>query len=106
MGEGCRDKAVLVATRIYGLPNNPRARVAAGRVHSVLVTDDVRADDEDVENASKCTQLYSWGSGNSGRLGVGSQQDADAPELVPYLDGEDILGAACGHDHTLVLTVM
>jgi Regulator of chromosome condensation (RCC1) repeat len=106
LGDACKSHAVLEATRIYGTPNNASALIAAGRAHSILVTDDVRPEDDDVENAAKFTQVYSWGSGNSGRLGVGSQQDAHAPELVPYLDGEELLGAACGHDHTLILASM
>lgn len=48
-------------------------------------------------------QVFAWGSGRNGRLGLGTQQSAAAPELIDYLDGCDIKDISCGHDHTLVL---
>lgn len=45
----------------------------------------------------------SWGAAQNGRLGSGLGEDANCPELVPDVDGERILGLACGLDHTLVL---
>ena len=46
----------------------------------------------------------SWGAAQQGRLGTGQLEDAPYPELVPDLDGaEQLLGLACGLDHTLVL---
>ncbi|KAK9803170.1 hypothetical protein WJX72_007973 [[Myrmecia] bisecta] len=92
-------------TQIYGLPHNPAARLAAGRVHSILVTDDVLSggDDDMAEHGTTLTQLYSWGSGLNGRLGLGTQKDSPVPELLAELDGAEIYDVACGHDHTLVL---
>ncbi|KAL3146508.1 hypothetical protein ABBQ32_000759 [Trebouxia sp. C0010 RCD-2024] len=99
---------VVHPTQIFGLPENSNAMIAAARVHSVLASEDLCDDPETAgqphdETLNSLTQLYSWGSGHSGRLGLGYQQDMDVPEMVSELDGTEILGIACGHDHTLVL---
>ena len=97
-----------VCLQIFGLPENSKAMIAAARVHSVLASEDLYIDPETAgqphdETLNSLTQLYSWGSGHSGRLGLGYQQDMDVPEMVSELDGTEILDIACGHDHTLVL---
>ena len=46
---------------------------------------------------------YSWGSAKNGRLGTGMFEDASFPEMLPDLDGEQLVDLACGLDHTLVL---
>ena len=101
--------AASVRVQIYGLPENSNAVIAAARVHSILASEDQFIDpelDPDLphdETLNVLTQLYSWGSGHNGRLGLGYQQDMDVPEMVSELDGTEILDVACGHDHTLVL---
>lgn len=45
----------------------------------------------------------SWGSAQGGRLGTGMFEDALFPEMLPDLDGEHMVGLACGLDHSLVL---
>ena len=94
--------------QIYGLPENSKALVAAARVHSILASEDLFVDIEATdtpqdETLNSLTQLYAWGSGHNGRLGLGLQQDMTVPEMVSDLDGADILDLACGYDHTLVL---
>ena len=94
--------------QIFGLPENSTAIVAAARVHSVLASEDLSIDPETAdlphdETLNSLTQMYSWGSGHNGRLGLGYQQDMNVPEMVSDLDGTEILDVACGHDHTLVL---
>ena len=94
--------------QIFGLPENRDAVVAAGRVHSVLASEDLFVDPEATEQPldetlDSLTQFYAWGSGHNGRLGLGYQQDMTAPEMISELDGAEILDVACGHDHTLVL---
>ena len=49
--------------------------------------------------------LYSWGSGDRGRLGIGSEVDAWAPQQVADLVGKRVVQVACGTVHTLALTV-
>lgn len=99
-------------TCIYGVAHNPSALIAAGRVHSVLVTDDVRhytdssAQPRAYGKSWPClTMTHSFGAAANGRLGTGTYESSAFPELVPELDGEAVLDIACGHDHTLVLTV-
>eukprot|EP00930_Biecheleria_cincta_P057367 TRINITY_DN43318_c0_g1_i1.p1 TRINITY_DN43318_c0_g1~~TRINITY_DN43318_c0_g1_i1.p1 ORF type:complete len:1350 (-),score=217.80 TRINITY_DN43318_c0_g1_i1:35-4024(-) len=50
-------------------------------------------------------EVYSWGSGNYGRLGLGSGTDVQQPQLVSgVLNGCEIIGAACGWYHSAVVT--
>jgi alpha-tubulin suppressor-like RCC1 family protein len=50
-------------------------------------------------------QLYCWGSGDRGRLGIGSEVDAWAPQQVADLAGKRVVQVACGTVHTLALTI-
>ncbi len=100
--------------QIFGLPENNRALVAAGGVHSILASRDLfdewlmRKETAHLlhnDTLNSMTQCYAWGSGNNGCLGLGFQQhiDTGVPEIVSELDGAEILDVACGHEHTLVL---
>lgn len=62
--------------------------VSCGRVHSVAVTDD--------------GQLWVWGCGKNGRLGLGSSFDESEPTLVEIEDYK-VVQAVAGFDHTLLL---
>ncbi len=68
--------------------------IAAGRVHSLACVD--AADDG-------APLIFTWGSGRNGRLGHGDQEDAERPRVVEALRGRQVLQAAAGHDHTLML---
>eukprot|EP01088_Endostelium_zonatum_P020096 TRINITY_DN7243_c0_g1_i1.p1 TRINITY_DN7243_c0_g1~~TRINITY_DN7243_c0_g1_i1.p1 ORF type:complete len:631 (+),score=137.51 TRINITY_DN7243_c0_g1_i1:27-1919(+) len=48
--------------------------------------------------------LYTWGSGHSGRLGQGHERDRFTPFLVPSLSQTHISQVSCGDYHTLALT--
>ncbi|KAL2348531.1 hypothetical protein Fmac_002531 [Flemingia macrophylla] len=63
--------------------------VSGGRAHSLALT-------------SK-GELWVWGSGKSGRLGLGSSVDQEEPFCLDYLEGFQILQAVSGFDHNLVL---
>lgn len=63
--------------------------VSGGRAHSVALT-------------SK-GEVWVWGSGRNGRLGLGSSMDEAEPQLVDYLEGSEVLQAVSGFDHNLVL---
>ena len=41
-------------------------------------------------------QLYSWGSGDGGRLGHGDCQSHDSPTPVAALAGKHVTAASCG----------
>lgn len=51
-------------------------------------------------------QLFVWGSGNSGRLGLGRarQSDVYTPTFVESLSGHDIVQVSCGVTHTVART--
>lgn len=65
-----------------------RPLIAAGRVHSLVAPD---------------VGLLAFGNGQNGRLGLGSSQNAGAPEAVPGFEDAHVVGIACGHDHSTIL---
>ncbi|XP_033616198.1 X-linked retinitis pigmentosa GTPase regulator isoform X2 [Fukomys damarensis] len=50
-------------------------------------------------------KLYMFGSNNWGQLGLGSKSTVNKPTCVKALKPEKVQFAACGRNHTLVLTV-
>jgi len=60
----------------------------AGRVHSAVLTS---------------REVWTWGSGRNGRLGLGSSIDEAEPCLVDTLEGAQVLQVAAGMDHNLLL---
>lgn len=50
-------------------------------------------------------EVYAWGSGNYGRLGLGHSRDALIPQRVSgVLNGCDVTSTACGWYHSAVVT--
>ncbi|MED6145903.1 hypothetical protein PIB30_029502 [Stylosanthes scabra] len=74
---------------IDGLADENPISVSGGRAHSLALT-------------SK-GELWVWGSGKSGRLGLGSSADEPEPFYIDSLEGFQILQAVSGFDHNLVL---
>ncbi|RLN96125.1 hypothetical protein BBJ28_00006483 [Nothophytophthora sp. Chile5] len=64
--------------------------VACGAQHSLAITDG--------------GELYTWGSGEDGRLGHGDMRDRVVPRKVMSLLRERVVHASCGGAHTAVLT--
>ncbi|RLN54896.1 hypothetical protein BBJ29_007719 [Phytophthora kernoviae] len=64
--------------------------VACGAQHSLAITD--------------AGELYTWGSGEDGRLGHGDMRDRAVPRKVMSLLRENVVNASCGGAHTAVLT--
>ena len=50
--------------------------------------------------------LYTWGSGDSGRLGIGSSQTLFIPMCVPLLSQKRVVQVSLGSDHAGVVTGM
>ena len=50
-------------------------------------------------------QLYSWGWGACGQLGLGHTKDVFLPQKLTELKGKYIVRAACGYNFTLVATL-
>jgi hypothetical protein len=48
--------------------------------------------------------LYTWGTGEYGRLGHGSEQDEAAPRVVEALAGQRVAMVSCGKAYTVVVT--
>jgi len=83
---------VLRPKYIKGLSHLQCTCVSAGELHSAVVTTD--------------GDLYTWGDGFCGQLGLGDKR----PKLVPQqvaeggLEDECVLSVSCGARHTLVVT--
>ncbi|KAL5865491.1 hypothetical protein ACOSQ3_003005 [Xanthoceras sorbifolium] len=74
---------------VEGLEGESLVSLSGGRVHSMAVT-------------SK-GEVWIWGCGKNGRLGLGSSCDETEPMLLDSLDGCEVLQAVSGFDHNLVL---
>eukprot|EP00397_Hematodinium_sp_SG-2012_P000868 GEMP01000869.1.p1 GENE.GEMP01000869.1~~GEMP01000869.1.p1 ORF type:complete len:986 (+),score=207.66 GEMP01000869.1:218-3175(+) len=96
----------------FGMPNNGRlgrqemsndpeivafpdsttriARIACGSDHTLVI--------------SEHGQVYAWGMGNYGNLGLGTSEDVYEPRLVTALDQRHTVQVACGSKHSLALT--
>jgi len=103
------EKEIVYRPRlIFGVAKSKSAMIGAGRVHSLLITDELHQEKALLPTAFgrswPClTMAYTWGSAANGRLGTGTYEDAPFPELVDSLEGEMMVDMACGMDHTLVL---
>ncbi|KAK6938854.1 Regulator of chromosome condensation, RCC1 [Dillenia turbinata] len=75
--------------RVEGLLGETPLSVSGGRVHSIALT-------------SK-RDVWAWGCGKNGRLGLGSSCNEVEPTLVECLEGYEVLQVASGFDHNLVL---
>ena len=73
---------------IPGLEGKDLLAIDGGRVHSLAVTTE--------------GELWTWGSGKNGRLGLGSFADEEEPCLVESIQHE-VHQAVCGMDHTVLL---
>eukprot|EP01026_Neomeris_dumetosa_P076364 TRINITY_DN8188_c0_g1_i10.p2 TRINITY_DN8188_c0_g1~~TRINITY_DN8188_c0_g1_i10.p2 ORF type:complete len:238 (+),score=32.05 TRINITY_DN8188_c0_g1_i10:40-753(+) len=49
-------------------------------------------------------QVYSWGWGDFGRLGHGSNEDSLVPRPLPFFTGIPIAQVCCGDSHTVIVT--
>ncbi|CAN1127937.1 Ultraviolet-B receptor UVR8 [Linum perenne] len=76
-------------SEVEGMSEERAISVSAGRVHSMAVTSE--------------GELWVWGCGKSGRLGLGSPYDEQEPIVVDSLEGRKVLQAVAGFDHNLVL---
>ncbi|XP_022846121.1 ultraviolet-B receptor UVR8-like isoform X1 [Olea europaea var. sylvestris] len=74
---------------VEGLSGETPVSLSGGRVHSLAVT---------AKN-----EIWTWGCGRNGRLGLGSSADEVEPMLVECLEGSQVLQAVAGFDHNLVL---
>jgi len=64
--------------------------IAAGRVHSLCLSDDGRA--------------YSWGEGDDGRLGHGDYESCTVPRRIAGLDNVRVCALSSSWHHTIALS--
>lgn len=74
---------------VEGLEGEIPSLVSGGRVHSIALT-------------SK-KQVWTWGCGKNGRLGLGYSADEVEPCLLESLEDVEVLQAVSGFDHNLIL---
>ncbi|KAL6220580.1 hypothetical protein ACLB2K_008336 [Fragaria x ananassa] len=74
---------------VEGLEGETPLSVSRGRVHSIALT-------------SK-REVWVWGSGKNGRLGLGSSCDEPEPIVLDSVEGSEVVQAVSGFDHNLVL---
>ncbi|KAJ8769146.1 hypothetical protein K2173_000921 [Erythroxylum novogranatense] len=77
----------LMPQRIKAFQGTPIKVVAAGAEHTAAVTED--------------GELYGWGWGRYGNLGLGDRNDRLVPQKVYLPDGEKMHMVACGWRHTI-----
>ena len=65
-------------------------RIACGYYHMLALTD--------------AGDVYAWGSGTSGKLGLGDCRTSRVPELVKDLHGKAVVDVACGWNHCACIT--
>lgn len=85
-----RDGPENLPAVVEGLAGETPLSVSGGRVHSIALTSE--------------GEVWVWGCGRNGRLGLGCSNDEAEPMLLDYLEGTDVLQAVSGFDHNLVLT--
>ncbi|GER29118.1 regulator of chromosome condensation family protein [Striga asiatica] len=84
-----REGSENIPLAVAGLDGVGPTSVSGGRVHSLAVTGK--------------GEVWSWGCGRNGRLGLGSSIDEPEPMLIEQLEGREVLQAVAGFDHNLVL---
>ncbi|KAL3528160.1 hypothetical protein ACH5RR_012816 [Cinchona calisaya] len=77
----------LVPQKIGAFQGISVKMVAAGAEHTAAVTED--------------GELYGWGWGRYGNLGLGDRNDRLIPEKVSAVEGENMTLVACGWRHTI-----
>mmetsp|Transcript_16816 Transcript_16816/g.55825 ORF Transcript_16816/g.55825 Transcript_16816/m.55825 type:complete len:1970 (-) Transcript_16816:70-5979(-) len=66
--------------------------IAAGYYHSLALND--------------TGKIFSWGSGSWGKLGIGSDANAESPRFVASLQNSKVVHIACGAHHTAAITTV
>ncbi|VFQ87723.1 unnamed protein product [Cuscuta campestris] len=90
LGRQCPAAALgHIPLQVEGLEGGTPKLVSAGRAHSLVVT---------TKN-----EVWAWGCGKNGRLGLCSSADEAEPMLVDFCQDFELLEAVAGLDHTLVL---
>uniref|UniRef100_K3WGC3 SAP domain-containing protein n=1 Tax=Globisporangium ultimum (strain ATCC 200006 / CBS 805.95 / DAOM BR144) TaxID=431595 RepID=K3WGC3_GLOUD len=76
-------------TVVEALQNKQITKVSCGAVHTAALSGD--------------GQLFTFGCGDGGRLGLGTNADSPHPELVKALERDLVLDVCCGSWHSLCI---
>ncbi|CAG9759250.1 unnamed protein product [Ceutorhynchus assimilis] len=89
LGKNCEDATIL--TKIKGLTGTVVVNIACGSMTSFAV--------------SNKGQLYGWGMGTNGQLGLGNDEDAFEPTPIEskQLKDKKVMRVSSGGQHTLIL---
>ncbi|KAL9953867.1 hypothetical protein ACROYT_G041340 [Oculina patagonica] len=90
---GCNnelEEEVTTPYRVEFFAENPVSQVACGECHIVALTVSM--------------EVYSWGCGEYGRLGLGNEDDFAAPQKVDVPSQCKVVSVCCGSDFTFLLT--
>ncbi|XP_020245605.1 ultraviolet-B receptor UVR8-like, partial [Asparagus officinalis] len=80
----------LIPQKIQAFEGIPVKMIAAGAEHTAAVTED--------------GDLYGWGWGQYGNLGLGDRNDRLIPEKVLQTNGQKMVSIACGWRHTITVS--
>lgn len=80
----------VIPTRVLSLRIQTICRTAAGKSHTVAITED--------------GELYTWGNGWEGALGQGDLRIKLLPSRVDSLVGINVTHVAAGRSHSAVIT--
>ena len=83
-------QAQLLPKKVEAFAGQRVVAVSAGNDHSLAIIAD--------------GTVWSWGWGNSGRLGHGDEQDQLLPKKIEALAGQRVLAVSAGGAHSLALT--
>lgn len=89
LGLGTTEDA-LVPQKIEAFQGIPVKMIAAGAEHTAAVTED--------------GELYGWGWGRYGNLGLGDRNDRLIPQKVLDVNGQRMVLVACGWRHTITVS--
>ncbi|KAK3912807.1 Protein RCC2-like protein [Frankliniella fusca] len=93
--KGCKNSGPnLWSPHLFGPLSKIRVRLVASgpnAAHSIVISEDGKA--------------YSFGRNEKGQLGHGDEVRRDTPLIIDAVKDEVLVGAACGRNHTLLLSV-
>ncbi|XP_024138388.1 probable E3 ubiquitin-protein ligase HERC4 [Oryzias melastigma] len=90
LGLGKDGSSISSPQHVRSLSSMPLVQVSAGGEQSFAL--------------SESGSVFGWGRNDCGQLGLGDTTDRSTPTLVHHLNMKKTVFAACGKDHTAVLT--
>ena len=86
-----KDERNLPIDEIIGSINGPRIiEIVSGKTHNIIRTED--------------GQIFSYGKGEFGSLGLGGCLFTAKPRLISKLNNKKIVAVACGAHHSMALS--